>query len=133
MMPKIQALLLAFLMLVSTVSWTIEKHYCFGSLIDIAFFHEADTCGMDIGLVNATVDEEGNLCCEHEVITIPGQDNLKISYYDIDLGQQMFIGAYVAYHLYQFLPESQHLSPYVDYPPPILVKDIHILDQVFLI
>ncbi|WP_449371720.1 HYC_CC_PP family protein [Arenibacter hampyeongensis] len=133
MIQKILAMLMAFFMLASTVSWTIEKHYCFGSLVDIAFFHEADTCGMDVGLVNATFDKKGNPCCALEVITIPGQDDLKISYHDIDLGHQLFLVAYVAYHISLFQPKAQPLVPHADYPPPILVKDIHILDQVFLI
>ncbi|MCK0146419.1 hypothetical protein MWU78_12255 [Arenibacter sp. F26102] len=133
MIRKILAMVMAFFMLVSTVSWTIEKHYCFGSLVDIAFFHEADTCGMDLGLVNAIFDKEGNPCCDHEVITIPGQDDLKISYHDIDFGHQFFLVAYAAYYISQFQPKAQPLVPHSHYPPPILVKDITILDQVFLI
>ena len=126
-------MVMAILLLASTVAWTIEKHYYFGSLVDIAFFHEADTCGMEMALGNATLDKKDNPCCDHEVITIPGQDDLKISYHDIDLGQQLFLAAYACYFINQFQPSKRLLVPHNDYPPPILIKDIHILDQVFLI
>lgn len=126
-------MVMAFFMFASTISWTVEKHYCFGSLVDIAFFHEADTCGMDMGLAKTIFDKQGKPCCDHEVITIPGQDDLKISYHDIDLGQPLFVVDYADYFTYRFQPKEQQLVPHSDYPPPILIKDIHILDQVFLI
>ncbi|WP_111625015.1 HYC_CC_PP family protein [Arenibacter echinorum] len=135
MINKILALLMAFFMLVSTVSWTVEKHFCFGSVIDIAFFHEAETCGMEIPLLNDTTDliKDFNSCCSDEIISVQGQDQLSISYDDLSFGQQHFLVAFTSYYLNLFQPREQRYVPHADYPPPILVKDIHILDQVFLI
>tara|TARA_R100001369_G_C3321367_1_gene169005 strand:- start:1553 stop:1969 length:417 start_codon:yes stop_codon:yes gene_type:complete len=135
MIHKILALLMAFFMLVSTVSWTVEKHFCFGSLVDIAFFHEAETCGMDLGLVEEEVSSKNNsnTCCSDETILVEGQDDLSISYDDLSFGQQLFLVAFTSYYINLFQPREQHYVPHADYPPPILVRDIHILDQVFLI
>ncbi|MCK0191003.1 hypothetical protein [Arenibacter sp. F20364] len=135
MIHKILALLMAVFMLASTVSWTIEKHYCFGTVVDVALFHEADTCGMDMGSLNDRIklDKDSNSCCSDEIIFVPGQDDLKMSYHDLDLDQQFFLVAFAGYYLDLFQPVSQPLVPHAHYPPPILVKDIHILDQVFLI
>ncbi|MDX1768928.1 MAG: hypothetical protein R3294_12795 [Arenibacter troitsensis] len=135
MIHKILALLMAFFMLVSTVSWTVEKHFCFGSLVDIAFFHEADTCGMDLGLVVVDVSSKNNpnTCCSDETILVQGQDDLSISYDDLSFGQQQFLVAFTSSYIKLFQPREQHYVPHADYPPPILVRDIHILDQVFLI
>ncbi|RTE54372.1 hypothetical protein EHW67_04190 [Arenibacter aquaticus] len=132
---KICALALAFLMLASTVSWTIEKHYCFGSLVDIAFFHEADSCGMEVDWVGDIVVKEDNsdTCCKDETISIEGTDNLRIPHYDFDLGQQVFWVADATYYLHLFEVNAERLVPPSGYPPPILVRDIYILDQVFLI
>lgn len=126
---------MAFFMLVSTVSWTVEKHFCFGSLVDIAFFHEADTCGMDLGLVVEDVSSKNNpnTCCSDETILVQGQDDLSISYDDLSFGQQQFLVAFTSSYIKLFQPREQHYVPHADYPPPILVRDIHILDQVFLI
>tara|TARA_R110002049_G_scaffold131288_1_gene290017 strand:+ start:328 stop:762 length:435 start_codon:yes stop_codon:yes gene_type:complete len=135
MIHKILAVLMAFFMLVSTVSWTVEKHFCFGSLVDVAFFHEADTCGMDLGLEeeNLSPKKKSDTCCSDETILVVGQDNLSISYDDLGVVQQLFLVAYTSYYVNLFQPREQHRVPHADYPPPILVKDIHILDQVFLI
>jgi hypothetical protein len=132
---KILALLMAFFMLVSTVSWTVEKHFCLGSLVDIAFFHEAETCGMDMGLVEESIfaKNNSNTCCIDETILVEGQDNLSISFDDLSVGHQHFLVALTSYYINLFQPTGQHFVPHADYPPPILVKDIHILDQVFLI
>lgn len=126
---------MAFFMLVSTVSWTIEKHYCLGTVVDVALFHEADTCGMDMGSLNdgITLNTDSISCCSDEIIFVPGQDDLKISYHDLDLGQQFFLVAFTGYYLDLLQPVLQPLVPHAHYPPPILVKDIYILDQVFLI
>ena len=135
MLHKICALALAFLMLASTVSWTIEKHYCLGSLVDIAFFHEADSCGMGVDWDGGTVVKEdiSNSCCVDETISIEGTDNLRISQNDFELNQQFFWHAYSAYYLHFFEVNTAQLVPSSGYPPPILVRDIHVLDQVFLI
>ena len=135
MIHKILALLMAFFMLVSTVSWTVEKHFCFGSLVDIAFFHEADTCGMEMPLLNdnAALNKDSNGCCSDEIISVQGQDELSISNDDLSLGQQQFLVAFASYYINLFQPREQHYVPHADYPPPVLVRDIHVLDQVFLI
>lgn len=135
LLHKICALALAFLMLASTVSWTIEKHYCFGSLVDVAFFHEADSCGMGVDWEEDIVvkEENSDSCCIDETISIEGADNLSISHYDFDLDQQVFWVAYSAYYLHLFEVNTAQVVPSSGYPPPVLVRDIHVLDQVFLI
>ena len=66
-------------MLVSTVSWTVEKHFCFGSLVDIAFFHEADTCGMERPLSkdNVALNKDSNSCCSDEIYFGSGTGRIK--------------------------------------------------------
>ena len=122
-------------MLISTVSWTVEKHFCLGSLVDVAFFHEAETCGMEMPLLNdnAALNKDSNGCCSDEIISVQGQDELNISHYNLSLGQQYFLAAITSYYINLFQLKEQRYVPHADYPPPVLVKDIHILDQVFLI
>ncbi|WP_143150468.1 HYC_CC_PP family protein [Arenibacter nanhaiticus] len=132
---RIVSTVMAFLMLLSSVSWTIEKHYCMGSLIDVAFFHKPDSCGMplDDTVVSQAVISDLNACCSNEIITIPGQEELNLSSGSFDLDQHVFLAAYVFsyYNLFNVAPER--LVPFSDYQPPMVVKDICVLDQVFLI
>ena len=47
MLHKIFSLSMALLVLMSTVSVTIEKHFCGDHLVDVAIFSDAEKCGME--------------------------------------------------------------------------------------
>lgn len=122
------AFIMAFLVLLSTMSFTVEKHFCGNIFVDKAIFSEAETCGMETSSGHS--DEP---CCTNEKIAIDGQKELKASFSSLDLQQQVFITTftYTYFNLSEGL--SQQVIPFKDYSPPILVTDIQVLDQVFLI
>jgi len=120
---------MALLLLISTTSWKIEKHYCMGRLVEVSLFKDADKCGMNMTQVAA----ENKSCCSDEIIVIEGQDDLQFSYDDIIIKQQFFIVAFVTSYLNVLNTLEEQCIAYDFYLPPILVKDIHTLDQVFLI
>lgn len=129
---KIFSLMLAFLVLASTVSFTLEKHYCGENLIDVAIFTAAETCSMDMSLV-ADLDEKEH-CCKDELEVVKGQDILKITKFDdLHYHQQMFLTTlvYSFNNVFEGLPKQ--IIPHKDYSPPNLVADIQVMDQVFLI
>ncbi|MCF7559070.1 hypothetical protein L3X39_00350 [Sabulilitoribacter multivorans] len=126
---KTFSMLLALLVLFSTVSFTIEKHYCGDVLVDVSVFTEAQKCGME-----ALEILQKKTCCKDEVDVIQGQDQLKFSSFeDLDFQQQIFVAslAYAFINLFEGLP--QQVVPHKDYSPPNLVADIQVLDQVFII
>ncbi|WP_282136528.1 HYC_CC_PP family protein [Seonamhaeicola maritimus] len=119
---------LALLVLFSTVSFTIEKHFCGDILVDMSFFTEADKCAME--------SEEIALkksCCKDEIDVVEGQNELILSYYDLDFEQLQFITPYVYSYVNLFEGAPKKIIPHKGYSPPNLVKDICVLDQVFLI
>lgn len=126
---------MALLLLLSTISWKVEKHYCMGRLMDMAVFLDVDDCGMNMtGLEeDQNLTKSENSCCSDEIIFIEGQDDLKVSFNDLETEQQFFLVVFV--NAYQAVIESRALRffPYEQYPPPQLFKDIQLLDQVFLI
>ncbi|MCG9971824.1 HYC_CC_PP family protein [Christiangramia crocea] len=123
----IGSLLMAVIVLFSTFSFTVDKHFCGDYLVDKAVFSKAETCG-----VQMPADSE-NHCCTNEKVSVEGQDELKISFDSFDLHQQVFITTltYTYFELFESLPKQ--IIPYEDYSPPILVRDIQLVDQVFLI
>ncbi|MFK7812519.1 MAG: hypothetical protein AB8B59_08495 [Maribacter sp.] len=129
---KVLSSILALLVLLSTVSWTVDKHLCMGRVMDIAFFVEADDCGMEAA-IELMGDEFQNHCCGDETFTQQGQDDLKLNWNDIELEQQFFMVAFTHSYLKSFYPINNKVVPHEQYPPPKLVKDIQLLDQVFLI
>ena len=132
---KIVSIAMVFLLLLSTISWKVEKHYCMGRLMDMALFVDVADCGMGTAYNenSQNFDETKQPCCDDEVIFIDGQDDLKIAFNDLDTDQQSFLIAFKHSYLNLFYVQTEKPVPFEQYPPPILVKDIQLLDEVFLI
>lgn len=130
---QILASVMALLVLASTISWTVDKHFCMGRVMDISFFVHAEDCGMEEAMADMEDQTLQNSCCDDESFTVKGQDDLKLSWNDLDLEQQQFLAVFAQSYLDIFNPVEELPVPHEQYPPPILVRDIHILDQVFLI
>ncbi|MGC6431715.1 MAG: HYC_CC_PP family protein [Jejuia sp.] len=123
------SMLLALLVLFSTVSFTVEKHYCGDTLVDVAIFSEVKACG---GMEKAKAMKKS--CCDDEVDVVEGQDELKLSSFeDLDLKQQQFLAFLTVAYLNTFESLPKEIIPHKDYSPPNLVYDIQVLDEVFLI
>jgi len=121
---------MALLLLAATTSWTVDKHFCMGQLVDVAFFTKADSCGMNMGDTSEKLEMD---CCTDQLIVITGQDNLKITYNHLSVPQKLFLTTFT--HSYIALFEAKELQhvPNEHYPPPLLVRDLQLLDEVFLI
>jgi len=132
---KLFAVLMASLLLGSTTSWTLGKHYCMGRLMDVSFFDHAEDCGMNMDYSDSADSsfEKEDSCCDDEFVTVDGQDHLKISSNDIPLEKQHFLIAFTHSFIDLFQMRIEQRIPHEDYPPPILIKDIQLLDQVFII
>ncbi len=124
---------MAVMLLLSTVSWTIEKHTCMGRVMDVALFAKAQDCGMDAAMQSMEDESLENHCCGDETLTLQGQDDLKITFNDISLDQQVSLVAFTTAYLALLVPTEQQTSINEYYPPPLLVKDIQLLDETFLI
>lgn len=124
---------LALLVLVSTMSFTIQKHFCGNILVETAVFSEVDGCGMDMSKFQ-TAENEKNGCCKDEIEVVKGQDDLKITPFDdLKFDQHLFIASYVYSFVNLFEDLSAQIIPHKNYSPPNLVADIQVLDQVFII
>ncbi len=130
---KISITLLALLVLFSTFSFTVEKHYCGDFLVDVSYLGEADTCNKKSKTDCGTVIKKKK-CCKDEVHQIDGQDEIqKVSLEKISFDQaQLFVAFYSSYKLLFQDSEKQSLS-YEYYLPPELVYDIQVLHEVFII
>ncbi len=133
---KTASFCIAFLVLLSTMSFTVDSHFCGDSLVDSSFFGHVETCGMEMQQQKAfssTCDISNKNCCSDEQLVVDGQDTYKPSFHDLQQDQQIFIAALVFTSLHLFLEPKADLDSYRDYTPPLIVRDIHIIDQTFLI
>lgn len=131
---KIACFLMAIVVLFSTMSFTIDMHYCGDTLIDTAVFKKVTTCGMEM---QTTTSKECTFtkknCCSDIHIVLNGQDELKTSFDSLSIDQQVFISCYV--YIYSSILEEpyQTVTSYKDYSPPSFIRTIYKLDQTYLI
>lgn len=131
---KITAILMAMVVLLSTMSFTMHMHYCGDTLVDSSYFDEPDSCGMETPQPASSSDCETvqKDCCTDKKQTIEGQDELSLTH-QLQIEQQIFAAVFV--HTYIQLFESPEESNSTDqhYLPPPLVKPIYKLAEVYLI
>lgn len=130
---KTISIALSFLVLFSTLSLTIEKHFCGDVLIDVAIFSESEKCGMDMSKITdaETVKKD---CCKDEIDVLEGPSEVIVnSYEDLDttLKHVLFAYSFSYINLFEDLPNLT--IPHYGYFPPMLIKDIQCIDETYLI
>ena len=128
---------MALIVLFSTMSFSVDMHYCGGHLVDFSLSEKVDTCMMKAELSKsssecAVMDMEMD-CCSNVEIVIEGRDDLKISFDQLTFDQQLFVASFVYTYINLFERFDENIIPFKDYSPPPLIRDIQILDQTFLI
>ncbi|MDF1516414.1 MAG: hypothetical protein RQ864_02770 [Lutibacter sp.] len=135
LLRKISASLMAFIVLLSTMSFTVSEHYCGHTLVDTALFSKAESCGMD--LQKTTPMDRNSIhkdnCCKDELKQFMGQNELNTSFSSLNFEQQVFVASFTYAYLNLFEGLKENIIPFKYYTPPLLVTDILVLDQVFLI
>ena len=132
---KISSACLALIVLLSTVSFTVDSHYCGDTLVDSSLFGHVETCGMEVQQQSPSseCDISKKDCCSDEQVIVEGQDTLKTSFDKLDKDQQLFVAAFIHTYINLFFESQEDFNSYRDYTPPPLVRDIQVLDQTFLI
>ncbi len=130
---KMFSVFLALIVLSSTMSFTIEKHFCGDKLIDVALFSELNKCNMD----SSSIDLEGfvkKMCCKDEVNIVTGQDELLMHDFD-DLSMDIQTALFEVTQSINHLVSVELLSKksFNDYSPPKLIVNRLIVNQNFLI
>lgn len=121
---------MAFVVLFSTLSFTVESHYCGSRLVDTAVFTKLKSCIAE--MENKTPIKKG--CCKDEVAVVKGQDELKLnSFDDLKFEQQLFLTALVSAYRTLYVSLPKQIIPHKEYSPPNLIYDIQVLDETFLI
>jgi len=133
-LKQISATLLSLVVLFSSMSFTIDKHYCGETLVDMSIFGQAENCGMEEMEIDPDAKRiKKKKCCKDETIIVesPTFDKEKIIFLqaiDIDF---VFSYAFSYINLYQDIAIAEEF--YKDFSPPDVELNILALHQVFLI
>ena len=125
---------MAFVVLCSTMSYTISMHYCGDTLVETALFQKAEGCGME--MQNPSSEDCAFIkknCCNDEQFVVDGQDELKLQAESITFQQQVFIASFVYSYSNLFEGLESTVPAYEDYKSPLVSKQIFKLDETYLI
>jgi len=121
---------MAVMVLLSTMSFTVKKHYCGGFLVSVSLVSDVES--FDVG-ENSCATIKMKSCCKDEVHHIEGQDTLqKENVTNLTFEQHRVLLAFtIAYNLsfIEFKEEKQFSRGIV---PPELNQNLQVLYQVFL-
>ena len=126
---------MSFVVLFSTTSFAITKHFCGDTLIDTAVFNKAETCGMEMDLASTvegcSVIKEN--CCNDQQILIDGQDEVQVQFDKISFEQKVFIASFIYSYVNLFEGLDKNVSSFEEYVPPIVTNQIYKIDESYLI
>ena len=131
---KSVSILMAFVVLFSTLSFTINMHYCGNTLVETAFFHKAKGCGMEMDKPSSkdcSITKKN--CCSDEQLVVDGQDELQLQVDTISFEQQVFITSFVYTYINLFEFIDKNVSSYKQYKPPLVIRQIFKIDETYLI
>ncbi len=132
---KILSLSIAFVVLFSTMSFTVNMHYCGNTLVDTAIFHQVKTCGMETQ-APSNADEcaiTKNNCCSDQQIAVEGQDELQLSFNTVSFEQQKIVASFDYIYIALFEGLEKNVSLYEEYKPPLVIRCIYKIDETYLI
>ncbi|WP_127846075.1 HYC_CC_PP family protein [Psychroflexus aestuariivivens] len=135
---KISSIFLAFLVLFSTMSFTIDAHYCGNILVDKAIMKKAETCAMHKSKSaksheNSHQKNKADNCCDNETETIEGQDELQFSKAEFSFEMPNAVFAFSFIYLFGFAEFQTEYDELKFYDPPEFSPDLNIQHQVFII
>lgn len=141
---KITSFLLAWIVLLSTLSFTLNQHFCGDHLMNTAWFAKAqscslmannEACSLNAGKSDPTSEKTvlEKSCCKEVTQTFDGQKVLKHSFEDMTLDQQVFLVSFAYAYIAIFEGDDSDRDLFIDYTPPPLIEDVLILNQTFLI
>ena len=131
---KTASLIMAIVVLCSTMSFTIEKHFCGDILVETAIFHKVEGCGMEMektSIEGCAITKKN--CCSDEQEVIDGQDELQLSFDKMSFDQQTFMVSFIYSYSNLFKGLYENETTYKDYKPPLVIKEIFKIDEMYLI
>lgn len=135
-LQKILSLLMALLVLLSTVSFTVNEHFCGDKLVSKSVYIKADDCGMEIMKTNEDTEAckvvKPNCCTEKQTL-VKEQENIKDSAIAITKFQANLLTCFAYSYKALFTEVSKKATSFAHYQSPLVVKQLFKLDQVFLI
>ncbi len=144
---RIIALMMAFLMFFTSVGFVMDMHFCQGKLKSVSFFGKAKTCHdmADNTMKNCphhkkmTAEKkdcsEDKNCCSSKTVQLQSDQDQKVQTNDFVVNKQLkqFVIASVAVFFAADFDLQREATTFAHYKPPLIQRDIPVLNQTFLL
>ena len=129
-MHKSGAILMSLLLLFSTLSFTVDMHFCGHSLVDVKLFQKAEDCGM--AMSSDAMKALG--CCSDVEIQVDGRQDLEQLVSTVEIAPLATVFQ-LSYFQLLYPLEFQHAeqTTFLSDSPPRPGPDLQITYQQFLI
>lgn len=131
------AIALSFLIFFSTLSLSVDMHFCGDHLVDFSIGRKAATCGMETassGVPGQCIMSAMECCTDFEIV-FQAQEELQAHDDGYSISRILLAGLRppaAALTSYQAPPPAAPLH-FREYSPPPLVRKVHLLHESFLI
>lgn len=134
---KILSILLAVTVLYSTSTFVVDMHFCCNQLVDMAILGKAKPCDKKI---KDNTDQSSKRClvidqncCSDKTFIKEGDDSIKTASFKLDAKTIVFINAFHYSYKNLFEGLEENVTPFREYAPPLIWKNILVLHETFLI
>lgn len=125
---------MAIVVLVSTMSFSVNMHYCGSILVETSLNVKAEGCGMEMQKPSS---QECSLvkkhCCSNEKKEVKGQDELQFHSDQFNFNDLVIAEAIIYTYHQLFQDPETNLTSFKVYRPPLLRRSIFKLDETYLI
>ena len=126
---------MALVVMLSTVSFTVDMHFCGDNLVSFSLLKDAESCGMGIQQHSSSWEEmiASKSCCSDKEFVKEGQKDLKKSYeqFTSEKVTALFIQSFA--YLQENITSGNKPFRLKDYSPPHLNQDLKALYETYLI
>ena len=143
---RIIAVGLALLMFTSSVGFAVDIHYCQGHVKSLSFFGNAKNCHEMSAMANCPhhkmmtkakpgCAEDDKNCCDNKTLHFQSDQDQQIQAIDVlkDVQLKQFVLAFVSSFFLDNLISESDLPSFTKYRPPLISRDIPVLNQSFLL
>jgi hypothetical protein len=130
---KITALLLAVLTLASSSTFSLDLHFCGGTLESVSLITDSEPCAMQKGIPPCHKKMAASCCENHSYLHDGDEFSYQLSLSDIQHNAESFTPSLT--ELYTLVSESDLSTPetFIDSGPPLKSFDRNIRFRTFLI
>lgn len=134
MIQKSFACFMAVVLVLSTTSFSVHKHFCGSFLVDVSIVVPSSGCGMEQDLAVSTCEVVKSVsCCSDKQELVQGQDTLKMDFFAFAMSPFYTIPQGISWFFSPVVIPTLKAVTNLANAPPETRRQLYILHDSFLI